>query len=93
MLNHTWLYIAYYISDAYPKWPSNLDEKSHVGNDLPCIKMMKSDAAESSERNSKSEFARISRGTLQVNLAYVIRKQTDFALDLWFENLICNLKT
>ena len=33
------------------------------------------------------------RSLSQVNLAYVIWKQTDFVLDLCFENLICDLKT
>ena len=34
-----------------------------------------------------------SLGPSQVNLVYVIWKQTDFALDLWFEKLIFDLKT
>ena len=33
------------------------------------------------------------RGPSKVDLAYVVWKQADFALDLWFENLICDLKT
>ena len=33
------------------------------------------------------------RGLSQVDLAYVIWKQTNFALDLWLEKLICGLKT